>query len=73
MARGRIAFDRVVQGQRHVQVTRTDGKPVDAAEWAAELRIPEELRDRLVTAGWEDEAIPGWWHRLFVWQEAKHE
>lgn len=65
MAKGRIASDRVAQGQRMVQITRTDGQPVDVAEWAAELRIPED--SRMETAGWQDEDIPGWWHRLFVW------
>lgn len=65
MARGIVAMDRVAQGQRHVQITRMDGRPVDAAEWITELRIPEDAG--LVTAPWQDEAIPGCWHCMMVW------
>lgn len=65
MARGIVAMDRVAQGQRHVQITRMDGNPVDEAEWVAELRIPEDAR--LAQARWQDDTIPGCWHLMLVW------
>lgn len=69
MARGIVSQDVTVQGQRHVQVTRMDGQPVDEDEWKVELKVPDADVSRLVTAGWPDESIPGTYHRQFTWWE----
>ena len=54
-------------GLRNVTITRMDGKPVDTAAWAVELKVPQIDLERLPPVTWLDESIPGVTHALFTW------